>query len=399
MKRRSIAFALGTAFLFLIGCNPKIEKVDFTLNTDSAVNIEPQNGADSAMAYQIFVGDTIHFLNASVDEKDVKTLEWTITKDSAIVNSVADHVGVTKGFDEPGFYQVRLCVNGPEDCVTKLVLVQDYAPRSDSLATAEVDTDGDAVPDRSDECPAQFGTVNGCPDADGDGIIDKKDNCPQLAGLGSKNGCPKPINPPSGGRVTTATPSGPPPVSDRDKDGIPDGSDECPTEYGILRGCPDSDGDGIADKSDKCPKERGLANLNGCPKPAPPPPPTSNMTGANVSARPKDLSCADYKPSFSVKLKPVKDVELSSFKVVSDGCGGLKISLNGGDINDNITVGLNSGTSQVSLGGLDDTKLEAGKTYTLSGSTIAKYGGCPSDKPPKLEDAMDCSLSAGKSAL
>jgi len=61
----------------------------------------------------------------------------------------------------------------------------------------------------------------------------------------------------------------PPPVvvtpSDRDHDGFPDTSDECPTEYGTLSGCPDSDRDGIADHKDDCPDEYGPASNNGCP--------------------------------------------------------------------------------------------------------------------------------------
>ncbi len=59
----------------------------------------------------------------------------------------------------------------------------------------------------------------------------------------------------------------PPPVTDADKDGIPDVEDQCPNEPGTpaLFGCPDSDGDGIANKLDDCPNEAGLANLRGCP--------------------------------------------------------------------------------------------------------------------------------------
>jgi len=48
------------------------------------------------------------------------------------------------------------------------------------------------------------------------------------------------------------------PPADKDKDGVPDGQDQCPnTPYGVsvtATGCAvDSDGDGVADISDKCP--------------------------------------------------------------------------------------------------------------------------------------------------
>jgi OmpA-OmpF porin, OOP family len=54
---------------------------------------------------------------------------------------------------------------------------------------------------------------------------------------------------------------------DRDKDGTPDISDNCPDEPGpaITNGCPDKDGDGIADKDDKCPDVTGSLANNGCP--------------------------------------------------------------------------------------------------------------------------------------
>ena len=46
----------------------------------------------------------------------------------------------------------------------------------------EKDTDGDGVPDSKDNCPAEKGTVYGCPDSDGDGIADKDDACKDVAG-------------------------------------------------------------------------------------------------------------------------------------------------------------------------------------------------------------------------
>ncbi len=56
-------------------------------------------------------------------------------------------------------------------------------------------------------------------------------------------------------------------VADRDKDGVPDDVDECPTIPGtaLTKGCPDKDGDGIADKDDKCPDQPGTLAKNGCP--------------------------------------------------------------------------------------------------------------------------------------
>ncbi|HSB92106.1 MAG TPA: OmpA family protein [Flavitalea sp.] len=57
------------------------------------------------------------------------------------------------------------------------------------------------------------------------------------------------------------------PVKDKDKDGVPDIDDECPTLPGALltHGCPDRDGDGVADVQDRCPEVAGLVSNNGCP--------------------------------------------------------------------------------------------------------------------------------------
>jgi len=59
------------------------------------------------------------------------------------------------------------------------------------------------------------------------------------------------------------------PVTDRDRDGVPDSVDACPDIAGPaeLHGCADTDGDGIADKDDKCPNQKGVAKYNGCPIP------------------------------------------------------------------------------------------------------------------------------------
>lgn len=81
-------------------------------------------------------------------------------------------------------------------------------------------------------------------DKDKDGISDKKDKCPTVAGVWEFMGCP-----------------------DRDGDHIQDSEDKCPDVPGVkeLQGCPDRDGDGITDADDKCPDDKGLAEFQGCP--------------------------------------------------------------------------------------------------------------------------------------
>ncbi len=98
---------------------------------------------------------------------------------------------------------------------------------------APLDSDGDGVPDRADQCP----------------------NTPKGAKVDAK-GCPL----------------------DSDGDGVFDGLDQCPdTPAGVkvdTRGCPlDSDGDGIPDHKDACPTVPAPGTVDGCPPKAAEPAP------------------------------------------------------------------------------------------------------------------------------
>jgi hypothetical protein len=89
-------------------------------------------------------------------------------------------------------------------------------------------------------------------DTDGDGVPDSEDDCPTE--FGTVRGCP-----------------------DQDKDGVPTNDpvlhieDDCPTEFGTVRGCPDPDSDGVPTNDpvlhieDDCPTEFGT--VHGCPDP------------------------------------------------------------------------------------------------------------------------------------
>jgi hypothetical protein len=90
------------------------------------------------------------------------------------------------------------------------------------------------------------------PDTDGDGVPDSTDQCDTQAGP-PPTGCP----------------------SDGDSDGIPDTSDDCPNDRGPVstNGCPieggDADLDGVPDSTkDQCDTQRGPVSTNGCPVPS-----------------------------------------------------------------------------------------------------------------------------------
>jgi outer membrane protein OmpA-like peptidoglycan-associated protein len=104
-------------------------------------------------------------------------------------------------------------------------------------------------------------------DRDKDGIPDTEDACPTAFGVRTSdpktNGCPPAAGPP-------------PTATDRDGDGISDLADACPDVAGVAsndpkkNGCPpDRDGDGVYDLVDACPDVPGPKSddpkKNGCP--------------------------------------------------------------------------------------------------------------------------------------
>lgn len=114
-------------------------------------------------------------------------------------------------------------------------------------------------------------------DTDEDGIPDKSDNCPSEAGFERYAGCPIPDTDKDGINdeqdkckdVAGLAKYMGCPIPDTDKDGINDEQDKCPNQPGIAKfnGCADTDNDGIIDDNDKCPTVAGVAEYMGCPIP------------------------------------------------------------------------------------------------------------------------------------
>jgi len=105
------------------------------------------------------------------------------------------------------------------------------------------------------------------PDRDGDGVPDVSDECPDMPGTAAARGCPDydgdGVPDKDDECPTLAGPAETKGCPDTDGDGVPDKDDECPTEAGTVRGCPDTDRDGVPDKDDECPTEAGT--VRGCP--------------------------------------------------------------------------------------------------------------------------------------
>jgi hypothetical protein len=80
-----------------------------------------------------------------------------------------------------------------------------FLPALSMAQQSSYDSDGDGIPDSTDQCAYVIGTkeYRGCPikkkitpiDRDGDGIKDVDDKCPDMFGLGENQGCPDLMKP------------------------------------------------------------------------------------------------------------------------------------------------------------------------------------------------------------
>ena len=151
-----------------------------------------------------------------------------------------------------------------------------------TLQILQEDSDGDEIPDCSDNCPDTFnpgqedtdgnGIGDACesvPDADADGIADIDDNCPAIPNPDQADGdgdgvgdacdnCPQDPNKTEPGICGCGVSD-----TDFDGDGTPDCNDGCPNDPGKtdpgICGCGtsdvDTDGDGVPDCNDNCPDD------------------------------------------------------------------------------------------------------------------------------------------------
>ena len=144
-----------------------------------------------------------------------------------------------------------------------------------TLVGVSGDSDGDGVPDGDDRCPSVAGPApSGCPDTDGDGVPDVYDLCPSEPGNGAQ-GCPIPATEQVNVYVDGVL-AGSQDVDTSDKIDtfaldvtIPAGSHELrieweddgdviATDYRTVvhaTAGTDRDGDGVADGSDNCQKQ------------------------------------------------------------------------------------------------------------------------------------------------
>lgn len=155
--------------------------------------------------------------------------------------------------------KIMIAMNGFVRCVLLALLASTFlvACSADDVETkpALIDTDGDGVDDRIDNCPLvanpdqkdtdDDGVGDACDsDFDGDGVDDASDNCPSVPNPGQEDT--------DGDGIGDACDSGTDVMNDDDGDGIAGdstgGPDNCPAMYNPDQA--DSNGDGIGDACD-----------------------------------------------------------------------------------------------------------------------------------------------------
>lgn len=252
----------------------------------------------ATLNYYLRVGTVSTPLDATLKVRVDGAVQQTITEPAVAEGAYTLRSVNLNAFANGASHTVRF-----EYSNTSVSAAQSFVVDDVTLDSVPPDTDGDGVPDSSDNCPtvANAGQLNtdgdsqgdACdPDDDNDTVPDGSDNCPvnanpsQLNTDGDSQGdaCdPDDDNdgvPDSSDNCSTVANADQADLdgdfqgnacdADDDGDGVPDSSDGCPAAVGPAPGgCPvvtpaDADGDGVPDASDTCPSVGG-ATANGCP--------------------------------------------------------------------------------------------------------------------------------------
>ncbi len=354
--------------------------------------------ADNGDYIEVNLGEVVQLSYSGIEKEKVN---WT--QDGLPLGETAE-LSTSHTWTEPGIKEIKATLQNGDERTVYVMVKGNEIPDSDPVPN--LDTDGDGVPDKDDECPYTPGikSSNGCPkedvtteiDSDGDGVPDNFDKCPNEKGTKATKGCP--------------------PAPDSDGDGVPDKDDECSDQKGLkkFKGCPDSDGDGVPDKDDKCPDVKGPNN--GCP--VAPPPLDSDGDGVLdeddkcPNEKGTNNGCPDDVPDFdrtgragfsnitckgqkevtgsaSITIKPKKVIELSHVKVIANFTGVAIIKIEG-DATKSMKRQLNENTpSEINFQHLSYI-MKPGNTYTITISGTSESFS--------LSDLSDCNPSTGSNS-
>jgi len=115
-----------------------------------------------------------------------------------------------------------------------------------------------------------------------------------------------------------------------------------------------------------------------------------NNGTAGLEGSKYELACLQpASEQYTFTVSPNQAVELFSFTLASDICGGLEVTMSSTEGSKKAKLALTKGKNQISLQDLR-ARLKPGIKYTFSCSTIAGFGTCSAEKTPQMLDASDC---------
>ncbi len=358
--RRAFVCAIW-AILVTTGCQKA--EVNFSINgRDDTLPITemPTDPNDTQHVISVMANDSVVFKDISQPANKVKSRQWDFNGDG-----VSDYEGESATLVlEPGFYKVVLCINGTSQCIARCLYVAPL-PEPD---TTKVEMTVDTLP-----APE--------PEPKPEPVSEKPKKEPKKPRV-TQTPAPKPPAP---------KPPRPDPAPEKPATVVtPKPEKPKPTPAPIKPTAPVDKSAVVTKPATDSPGSGGT--------PPPPPPRQPGTVGLPLSGHTDGNECLDYKQaSFSVTLQSKKWASLQSFRVFTDGCGGVKVSVSGGDLNEQITRSLVKGRNQIGIGD-EDILLEPGITYTLTCTAFAPYGGCSDSKTPHFEDATDCGGASAQHA-
>lgn len=372
MKQASSGIVLILLLFFgLFACSSDPDSINFRLNNNNPepTDTRPTDPDDTLHVVKVLSGDSIYLKAEVKPQHKAKSLAWDTNGDGVWENNKADKGFILVPFPNPGFKKVTLKVNDDEALsVSKWVYVEEASTDPLPWIAFRKPEEVLAKSKRSSyRVELETGNVN-----------DKE----QLSFI--LNGEPHDFEyEPTTGLITSTL---------RLKKGD-----------NTLEAFAGEAGSGQVVINYEKPKPTTPSSSRP-PKPSPdPPPPKLAPTNPGLVAKAassyqlSDACLEDSGNKFTIKISPKKDVELTSFKLLTNDCGGLFLSLKGPDGAQTSQRALIKGVSEIRFGDID-ARLAKGKTYTLSGTAEAGFGGCSSSNQPQLQSLKNCGAPTVSSA-
>ena len=122
-------------------------------------------------------------------------------------------------------------------------------------------------------------------------------------------------------------------------------------------------------------------------------PATVGMSSSKREAFSKTCIALYTQDKFTITLLPNNDMELQSFKLYTNTCGGVKVTLEGDGETQSFKAALNAGRSTITFTPIDASLL-ANLSYTLTLEPLQGYhSSCSASAAPRLEKVTECDFT------